>query len=564
MKKHHFCIRLFFYIIFLPLIIQACHYTYIIRIIPEDAYVRINGTKVENPCTLKTTGKSIHVQAGKEGYIHSDSIYSHNSYFSPAVVSFHLKKQMYDITLNTIPGNAVCSIDSGPAAPVPFKGALSYGEHLLSFRGTGSTYGEKYLKKQQLWLNRIKQHLKDYNWASTNVEEHLKTYNWASTNVEEGTNVSFPLYVYQPGEYLFRLQEKPLFMSQSGIYSCGAYPKQVNFTPDDRYLYITLLGGSGVQVFDVEKRKIIRKFRVGDWYAKCGFVEGLFIEKYRSYFVSQMTTARIFEFITKKDHPFYEYQSCEYPSELKRIIKTGGVWSKVIAYSDPLDLLAVSNWCSNNVSIIDYQSGRIERKLDGIKVPRGVAFSHDGKALYIASFEGGLILKYSTDTWKETARIYKKNGAMRHIRVSRDDRTLYVSNMYHFEVYEIDAASFSIVHTYKVYHNPNSIELSGNDELLFVSCRGPNNPVNYTRRSPENGKIMVFDLKRKELLTSFRGGNQPTGLDISNDGRLLAFSNFQDHTIEFYDISAMQKMLTLRDMNCLFPLNWFSFRSKNR
>ena len=78
----------------------------------------------------------------------------------------------------------------------------------------------------------------------------------------------------------------------------------------------------------------------------------------------------------------------------------------------------------------------------------------------MASFDGGFILKYATDTWKERGKIYKKHAVMRHIRVTPDNRKIFVSNMFHSEVYEIVADTFSIEHTYKVVNNPNTIDLT--------------------------------------------------------------------------------------------------------
>jgi hypothetical protein len=38
------------------------------------------------------------------------------------------------------------------------------------------------------------------------------------------------------------------------------------------------------------------------------------------------------------------------------------------------------------------------------------------------------------------------------------------------------------------------------------------------------------------VVKTIDGGNQPTGLDVSNDGKFLCFSNFQDENIELYSI----------------------------
>jgi len=111
----------------------------------------------------------------------------------------------------------------------------------------------------------------------------------------------------------------------------------------------------------------------------------------------------------------------------------------------------------------------------------------------------------------------------------------YVSDMYFKTVYDIDLSTFKINKQIKVFNNPNTIDLYG-DRWLFVSCRGPNNPEDYTKRSPKNGKIYIIDTKDMTEVSNFEGGNQPTGLDVSNNGKYLCFSNFQDKNIELYSI----------------------------
>jgi DNA-binding beta-propeller fold protein YncE len=112
--------------------------------------------------------------------------------------------------------------------------------------------------------------------------------------------------------------------------------------------------------------------------------------------------------------------------------------------------------------------------------------------------------------------------------------------MFHSEIYEFDADTLKILKTYKVFDNPNTIELSSDDRYLFVSCRGPNNPKSYLMRSPKDGKTYIIDVLKQELTAVIDGGNQPTGLDISGNGKYLAFSNFRDdNNIDIYDISEL-------------------------
>jgi DNA-binding beta-propeller fold protein YncE len=67
---------------------------------------------------------------------------------------------------------------------------------------------------------------------------------------------------------------------------------------------------------------------------------------------------------------------------------------------------------------------------------------------------------------------------------------------------------------------------------FFVSCRGKNNPVDYTLRSLENGKICIIDTETMKVIKSFEGGNQPTGLDISLDGKSISANYSNNDMIE--------------------------------
>jgi YVTN family beta-propeller protein len=464
------------------LLLFSCTYSFYIRVTPQDAEITIDGRSSMNRSRYIAKKNMIEVDAKKEGYVAFHDSFENNNVFLPGEVYITLAKKKYEVAIDAIGEKIAFTIDGEISGILPFKGFLSHDIHNLAL---GS---------------------------------------------ESGPIQPILFQVKQEGAFLFRYQKPVPFVNPVSVYGCGGAPKQVTFSPDDRYLYITLLGGKGFQIFDMEKKKILQLVGPSQWAAKLGFVEGIFIENYGSYFVSQMGPAQIYEYAVNPDGTV----------AFKRSIKTGGSWSKVIAYCHQLDILAVSNWCSDNVSIIDYKSGKVLNKISGMEAPRGVAFSRDGRYLYVTSFDGGLILKYRTADWKEIHRIYKRSAAMRHVVVTDDDKRIFVSNMYHCEVYEIDCESFVILHTYRVFHNPNTIDITDDARFLFVSCRGPNNKKAYTLRSPEDGQVIIFNTKTKERTATIQGGNQPTGLDVSNNGKYLAFSNFKDANFELYDISALR------------------------
>lgn len=319
-------------------------------------------------------------------------------------------------------------------------------------------------------------------------------------------------------------QENNFSVSKEGVYGCGKQPKQVLFSPDNKIVVLPLLEDNGFQILDLTKDKkatMINPPRSN----KQGFAEGLFIEEKGSFFVSQMTTGYIYE---------YEYNYPEF--KFKREINTEGTWSKFIAWSSEKQLLAVSNWISNDVSLVDYNSGKVVKKLKTAAAPRGMAFINSGKEIIVLCFDGSKIQKFNTKSGELIDSIYIEKSAMRHISVNSKESLAFISDMYHACVYTVDLAKFTIKAKWKVFNNPNTISLY-KDRWLFVSCRGPNNKEDYTKRSPVNGRVIIFDTTDGTVKETIYGGNQPTGLDLSSDGKWLCFSNFQDANIELYSIT---------------------------
>ena len=310
-------------------------------------------------------------------------------------------------------------------------------------------------------------------------------------------------------------------LKKDGTFKCGRQPKQVLFSPDDKYIVMPLLEDDGIDLFNVETKKMETRLKPPSS-DKLGFVEGLFIPSKKSFFVSQMTTNQIHEYT----YPGFTY---------KRSIPTGGVWTKFMVWSEEKKIIAASNWVSNDISIISYSNGKLLRLIKTAAAPRGLYFINKGKYIISLAFDGSKIEKFETDTGNRVAVIDIPKSAMRHIVLNAEQTKAYISDMYWAKVYEVNLATFTIDKEVKVYVNPNTIALYKN-RYLFVSCRGYNNPTDYTKRSPSNGQIYIIDTSDFSVADKFEGGNQPTGLDVSNSQKYLCFSNFQDYNIELYEI----------------------------
>jgi DNA-binding beta-propeller fold protein YncE len=125
---------------------------------------------------------------------------------------------------------------------------------------------------------------------------------------------------------------------------------------------------------------------------------------------------------------------------------------------------------------------------------------------------------------------------MRHIVHDSERREYYVTAMGTGRVYRLDENGNWLGY-WTVGDKPNTCRISPDGSRLYVSCRGPNNPdTGYLNRGYEYGRIFVINLESSEVEGWIWGRDQCTGLDVSPDGTLLAFSNFLTPSLEVYEI----------------------------
>ncbi len=311
----------------------------------------------------------------------------------------------------------------------------------------------------------------------------------------------------------------------------GNQPKSVTFIDNDRVV-LPLLADSGVQVLNVKTGE--KQFlQIPDAIAKKqGFVESLVRLQAGELWVSQMMVPAVHVF-NLKDLSY------------KQTIQISGKWSKVMLEDKANKKVYLTNWLSYDISVIDTSSApykEITRWPTGKMVPRGLALSGDSRLLYVAEFEGadpknklGRVRKLSTETGK-TLSLFGPPGSKRHITILTEQNQIIVSDMRTAVVEVYDLSTEKKIHNIPVYSKPNTITLSPDKSRLYVSCRGPNNPESYLKKGFHFGRVYTIDTKTWTVLEFWEGGNQPTGLDISPDGKTLVSSDFLDQQIRIYEI----------------------------
>jgi len=308
-------------------------------------------------------------------------------------------------------------------------------------------------------------------------------------------------------------------------FDSGPAPKQVAFRPGHDELWVTLLAGRGFAVYDPASGELLAAVDLPE----AGSVEVIFNRDGSLAYISQMETASVYEVDADT-------------KEVLRRMSTTGVWTKVMVLSPDEQTLWASNWVSNDVSEIDLTTGEVRRKLSTVRTPRGLFVTPDAAKLYVAGFASGELQVFDLVTGEGTV-LHRTGGAMRHLVGSPDGSFVFASEMAQDTIFVIDTATDTVAELATVDRLPNTIDLSPDGRVLFVSNRGRNNPETYYRPGPEWGTVVAVDTATGAYLDAIVGGNQTTGLDVSRDGTLLAYSDFLDNRIVIYRIPTYEELL---------------------
>lgn len=309
-------------------------------------------------------------------------------------------------------------------------------------------------------------------------------------------------------------------------FTTGSAPKQVAFTPDSEELWVTLLAGTGLEIYDPTNGELLDDLDLPE----AGSVEVIFDRAGTTAWVSQMETATVYEIDVAERN-------------VVRSLDTGGSWTKVMALSPDESRLWASNWVSNDISEFDLDTGSLTRRIPTATTPRGLATDAEGNHLYVAGYDAGEIAVVDLASG-ESRVIHHTGGAMRHLVADPSAGLVYASDMARDVILTVDTTTGEVNELAATDRLPNTIDITPDGRILAVSNRGRNNPESYYEPGPEWGTIVLLDTATGDMLDAIVGGNQPTGLDISNDGRLLAYSDFLDNRVTVVSLPDSDELLS--------------------
>ena len=308
------------------------------------------------------------------------------------------------------------------------------------------------------------------------------------------------------------------------IFHCIPAPKGVAITPDGKQVWVTaLVTLPSVAIYDPRTGKLLGGVDLG----KSGAVEVIFSKDGTRAYASQMQSASVYEIDTRT-------------FKVLRHFATGSTWTKMMALSPDGTKLYAANWSGDDISEIDLVTGKLLRRMPTVDTPRGLYVTPDGKRLFVAGFgENSLVGRLAVidlATGKSRTFFSERGGAMRHMVADPKRNVIFTSDMGKAVIWATDMATLATHQFVKTDSHPNTIDLSPDGRVLFVSNRGHNNPKSYYIPGPDWGSITMYDSHTGKPLDAIVGGNQCTALDVSDDGSLLVFSDFLDARLRTYEV----------------------------
>lgn len=283
----------------------------------------------------------------------------------------------------------------------------------------------------------------------------------------------------------------------------GSMPKGASLSPDGSTLYVTNFGQrnrNNITVLDAHT--LASKGRID---LAGNVVESVLSPDGKTLYVSNFgrNAVEFLDLATKT---------------VTREVKTD-THPKVLVLSPDGRSLFAANWASASVTQIDLASATVVRTLATGRQPRGMAMSRSG-TLFVANFNGASIDVFKGSDLSQHTRV-PACAIPRHLALSPDDKTLFVSCYTASQVHAYDVATMAITHRVLVGSSPKSLEVSRDGRYVYTADYGI-----------ETNSVSVIDTHDfTSRVFPIRGMQRGSGVVVAPDGRHAYVTGWLDNHV---------------------------------
>ncbi len=295
----------------------------------------------------------------------------------------------------------------------------------------------------------------------------------------------------------------------------GSMPKAVVVSPDGKNLVVTNFGFWKTKNVYWYDPATLKKIGQTDFDDKDGnAVEAVFSPDSKTLYVSNFNgnNVKIVDVATRK------------------VTKTVdvGLRPKITILSKDGTKMMVANWDSYSATIYDTSNFKQLYKLQANEHPRGIALTNAGKA-YIAGFEGDELDIYDGEGLANHKKV-KACKHVRHMTLSPDEKTLYLSCYYLGQLGTWDVATDKMKKLTQIGQEPKSSAVSTDGRWVFVANFG----------APDNGSISVVDTTDwTQRFVKVPKMDQGCGLALSPDQKTVWVTGWSSRTVHAIDVSPL-------------------------
>jgi YVTN family beta-propeller protein len=283
------------------------------------------------------------------------------------------------------------------------------------------------------------------------------------------------------------------------VAATGSMPKGATLSHDGTRFYVTNFGQrdtKNVTIFDAQTLAIIDQFDVP------GIIcESAISIDDKTLFISNFSRSSVM---------FVDLATRKVTHE----IKTGAHPKILVASPDGKSVFA-ANWMGNSVTQVDVATGTVVRTLEVGKQPRGMAMSKSG-ILYVANFYGDSIDVFEGKDLEKTHRV-PVCKCPRHLALSPDDKTLYISCLNFSQLHAMNVATESVEHRVQIGTAPKSISVSRDGRWVYSADYGEGRSVSVVDTADWTAR--VFPIQAMD-----RG----SGVAVMPDGRHALVTGWYD------------------------------------
>lgn len=281
----------------------------------------------------------------------------------------------------------------------------------------------------------------------------------------------------------------------------GSMPKGVSASPDGERLYVTNFGqanGHNISVYDASLAPLGNIDLPGDVVESVLSADGAIL------YASNFTRDSVQLVDTKT----------------RRVVREipVGLHPKILALSKDEKTLFAANWNGNSVSEIDLGRGVTRRTHPAGLHPRGMALSAAG-LLYVANFDGATIDVFHGPDFGDSYTL-AVCPIPRHLVLSPDERTMYVSCYHDSQLWALDVRSERVTHMVSIGKLPKSVDVSRDGRYVYSADYGPSNSVS-----------IVDTTDWTESTYTVPGMDRGSGIAVLPGGRRAAVTGWCDNHV---------------------------------